>query len=200
MCDAGRIRHHLKHNLWKKENTVIFVGFQAKGTLGRRILEGEKNLRILGEDITVNANIENIESFSGHADQAGIMEWLGGIEKKPRRIFIVHGEEDKQEVLSQKIKDDLAIETVIPERYETYDVTNTQVKAMEHKEINTVKIEFNNNVEEFRMRYEKIYGMLKGIMKEDNELKDTEDVLDVVGDLNKDLSNLYKALREKAAK
>ena len=81
MCEAGRIRHHLKHNLWSEKNTVLFVGYQAVGTLGRRLIDGEKQIRIFGEDITVNARIEYIEGFSGHADQKGLLKFVESFNK-----------------------------------------------------------------------------------------------------------------------
>ena len=92
MCDAGRIRHHLKHNLWRAESTIVFVGFQAIGTLGRSLLEGTKTVKLFGESITVNANIVRLHGISGHADQAGLLRWLSAFEQKPKRVFVVHGE------------------------------------------------------------------------------------------------------------
>ena len=87
MCDAGRIRHHLKHNLWNPKNSIVFVGYQANGTLGRRILDGEKELSILGEKIYVQAKIYNLEGFSGHADYEGLLDWVSGLQKAPQHIF-----------------------------------------------------------------------------------------------------------------
>ena len=92
MCDAGRIRHHLKHNLWRAESTIVFVGFQAIGTLGRSLLEGTKTVKLFGESITVNANIVRLHGISGHADQAGLLRWLSAFKNKPERVFVVHGE------------------------------------------------------------------------------------------------------------
>ncbi len=98
MCDAGRIRHHLKHNLWSAKNSVVFVGYQAMGTLGRSIVDGEKDVTIFGEKIHVEAEIYNLEGFSGHADRDALLDWLGGFQKVPSNIFLVHGEmEGKQE-------------------------------------------------------------------------------------------------------
>lgn len=94
MCEAGRIRHHLKHNLWRKDSTIIFVGYQAEGTLGRRLLDGAKKVRLFGEEISVEARIEMIEGFSGHADKEGLLKWIERFNRKPKKIFIVHGEED----------------------------------------------------------------------------------------------------------
>ena len=91
MCDAGRIRHHLKHNLWRKECTVIFAGYQAEGTIGRALVDGAKTVRLFGETIDVEAHIETLHDISGHADQNGLLEWAGSFEQKPQRIFIVHG-------------------------------------------------------------------------------------------------------------
>ena len=93
MCDAGRIRHHLKHNLWRPECTVLFVGYQAVGTLGRRLLEGERNIKLFGEDIEVHARIESLHGVSGHADMNGLLKWIGAFRTPPERVFVVHGED-----------------------------------------------------------------------------------------------------------
>lgn len=93
MCEAGRIRHHLKHNLWRPECTVLFVGYQSVGTLGRMIVEGVDEVKLFGETIEVRAQIRKLVGMSGHADKAGLLEWLNGFAKKPERIFVVHGED-----------------------------------------------------------------------------------------------------------
>jgi len=120
MCEAGRIKHHLKHNLWRPESTILFVGYQAEGTLGRRILSGEKTVKIFGEEIGVHAQIVKLDAFSGHADQQGLLDFVEGITKKPKRIFLVHGEYEGQQVLAQVIKSRFGIDTVIPDRSEKY--------------------------------------------------------------------------------
>ncbi len=94
MCEAGRIRHHLKHNLWRPECTVLFVGYQANGTLGRYLAEGAKEVRLFGEDIGVHAQVLFLAGLSGHADQNGLLDWLSGFEEKPRKVFLVHGEDN----------------------------------------------------------------------------------------------------------
>ena len=93
MCEAGRIRHHLKHNLWRSECTVCFVGYQAVGTLGRKLIEGAESVKLFGDSITVNAKIEVLKGISGHADQKGLLDWLKGFEQKPDRVIVVHGED-----------------------------------------------------------------------------------------------------------
>lgn len=93
MCEAGRIRHHLKHNLWRPECTILFVGYQAIGTLGRAIVEGVPEVKLFGETIEVRAKIKKLTGLSGHADKAGLIEWLEGFKEKPRRVFVVHGED-----------------------------------------------------------------------------------------------------------
>ncbi len=93
MCEAGRIRHHLKHNLWRPECTVLFVGYQSVGTLGRAIVEGADEVKLFGELIQVRAKIKKLTGISGHADKDGLIEWLQGFEEKPRKVFVVHGED-----------------------------------------------------------------------------------------------------------
>ena len=93
MCEAGRIRHHLKHNLWSDRNTVLFVGYQAEGSFGRKLQDGAKHVRLFGEDISVNAEIAALHGTSGHADQAGLLRWLAGFREKPRQVFVNHGED-----------------------------------------------------------------------------------------------------------
>lgn len=93
MCEAGRIRHHLKHNLWRKECTILFVGYQAVGTLGRSIVDGAAQVKLFGEPIEIRASVKKLAGLSGHADKDGLLDWLSGFEKKPERVFVVHGEE-----------------------------------------------------------------------------------------------------------
>lgn len=93
MCEAGRIRHHLKHNLWRPECTILFVGYQAVGTLGRSIVEGAEEVKLFGEPIQVRAQIKQMAGLSGHADKNGLLEWISGFEEKPRKVFVVHGED-----------------------------------------------------------------------------------------------------------
>lgn len=127
MCTAGRIKHHLKHNLWRKESSIVFVGYQAQGTLGRRIKEGEKAVKIFGEEIQINAEIYALEGFSGHADKEGLIWWLKGFKKKPQKIFVVHGEEEAAKEVSKKIEEELNIKTHIPELGETLSIEGTSV-------------------------------------------------------------------------
>ena len=94
MCEAGRIRHHLKHNLWRPESTIVFVGYQTRGTLGRSLLEGAKEVRLFGESIEVKAKITKIAGISGHADKNGLLKWVNSMtERPPRHVFVVHGED-----------------------------------------------------------------------------------------------------------
>jgi len=92
MCTAGRIRHHLKHGIWDSKNTVLFVGYQAPGTLGRIILDGAKEIRMMGMTLAVNADIRKIGSFSAHADKNGLIRWLNAFSRKPEKVFLIHGE------------------------------------------------------------------------------------------------------------
>ncbi|MBQ1689902.1 MAG: MBL fold metallo-hydrolase, partial [Firmicutes bacterium] len=111
MCEAGRIRHHLKHNLWDPKNSIVFVGYQAEGTLGRAIIDGATEVKLFGETVLVKAEIHNLEGFSGHADQAGLLDWLSGFQKIPKKIFLVHGEEQSKIDFAKKVQEELGLST-----------------------------------------------------------------------------------------
>ncbi|HZK24281.1 MAG TPA: MBL fold metallo-hydrolase [Oscillospiraceae bacterium] len=127
MADAGRIKHHLKHNLWRPESTVLFVGYQAEGTLGRRIRDGARIVKIFGEDIKVNARIVSIDGFSAHADRSELLRWLGRFPKKPQQVFLVHGEENVLPEYAALIERELNLNTYIPEYLETVELTTEAV-------------------------------------------------------------------------
>lgn len=114
MCEAGRIRHHLKHNLWRKDSTIVFVGYQAVGTLGRTLLEGEHQVKLFGETIEVEAKIVKLDGVSGHADKAGLIKWIEAFEKKPEKVFVVHGEGDVCESFTQCLREEHGFDAVAP--------------------------------------------------------------------------------------
>ena len=127
MCEAGRIRHHLKHNLWRPECTILFVGYQAIGTLGRNIIEGEKELRLFGETITVNAHIEELAGVSGHADKKGLLNWVNHFEKKPERVFVVHGEDLVCEDFTKCLKEEYGYNAFAPYSGACFDLAANQM-------------------------------------------------------------------------
>lgn len=114
MCDAGRIRHHLKHNLWKEQNHIIFVGYQAQGTLGRAIIDGAKTVKIFNEEIAVKAHIHTLGGFSAHADQQELLTWLTTIPQPPKQVLLTHGETTARQALAEKIEQDLKLKTCLP--------------------------------------------------------------------------------------
>lgn len=105
MCEAGRIRHHLKHNLWRPECAVLFVGYQAGGTLGRALVDGLQKVKLFGEEIVVQAHVYNFRAMSAHADHSGLLRWIGAFREKPRRVFVVHGEESVCLSFTQELGD-----------------------------------------------------------------------------------------------
>jgi metallo-beta-lactamase family protein len=121
MCDAGRVVHHLASNLPRAQNAIIITGFQAFGSLGRRLVDKAQKVRLLGDEVLVKASVHTIGGLSAHADQAGLMDWLKGFENQPQTIFVVHGEPEASSVFAESIRDDLHWKNVvIPERLHTY--------------------------------------------------------------------------------
>lgn len=163
MCEAGRIKHHLKHNLWREDSSVIFVGYQAQNTLGRRIKDGEKTVKIFGEEIGVRCKVYSIEGFSGHADQKGLLDWIGAFKKKPAKVFLVHGEEAALSELSRRIETDFGIPNEIAQLNQMIELSAAYHKkvmvetVVVRKEslistLNAVKYNFNEAMENIEHR------------------------------------------------
>lgn len=183
MCDAGRIKHHLKHNLWRPESTILFVGFQAQGTLGRRILEGEKLVKIHGEQVAVKADIRNIEAYSAHADRTGLVNWLKNFVVPPRAVFLVHGEEQAQISLAECIKDELNIPVYIPAWQDEFELR--PIENGSHNEA------LNRDLSK-AMRAEQMYLdyrlKLQKNFSEEWENKNYDKIIELLSDLNAKIS------------
>ncbi len=203
MCTAGRIKHHLKHNLWRKESSVVFVGYQANGTLGRRIKDGEKVVKIFGEEIQVNAEIHSLEGFSGHADKEGIIRWIKSFKNKPKKIFVVHGEEEATEEISRKIEEELKIKTHIPELGETLAIEGERVLFAEKVEVDRR----NREIRELEEGIEKLkltFGpLLQRLGYKANNSVDSEKLVKIKNkliELHKDILDLNMMLTEAKGK
>ena len=126
MCDAGRIKHHLKHNLWRQESTVLFVGYQAVGTLGRALIGGAKEVKLFQEEVHVNAHIIQFPGMSGHADQEGLLKWAGSLRAKPDRVFVTHGEDKVTELFAEKLWDEFRYPAMAPFSGTVFDLKENE--------------------------------------------------------------------------
>lgn len=169
MCTAGRIRHHLKHNLWKANNSIVFVGYQAEGTLGRILKDGTKKVKLLGEDIAVLAEIHSIEGFSGHGDQQDLLNWIGGFRKKPKRIFLVHGEEDASQTLSQLITNKYHIPTTIPNMGYVFQLEDEVLKAYSGEMLEPIQ-----RKENIKKELQQVYNQFESLVSKTNRIMDDE--------------------------
>ena len=122
MCTAGRIKHHLRRNITDERSTILFVGYQGRGTLGRQILRGDKQVRIHGQQYEVRADIEQIFGFSGHADRTALMHWISSFQEEPQHLFLTHGEEESSLALAETIKQDLGWDAIVPEYRQMFNV------------------------------------------------------------------------------
>ncbi len=128
MCDAGRIRHHLKHNLWRPECTIVFVGYQGEGTLGRALLDGVKTVKLFGEEIAVRARIVNFKGLSSHADRNHLLAWIKAFDPKPQQVFVVHGDNKVTDIYAQTLRD-MGISAHAPLYEEVYDLASNRMLA-----------------------------------------------------------------------
>jgi len=172
MCDAGRIRHHLKHNLWGKKNSIVFVGYQAEGTLGRRLIEGVKEVTLFGEVIHVGAEIHSLEGFSGHADRDQLFAWLSGFQRSPHKIFLVHGEMEGKEAFAKYVRENKGWDSEVVRGYDEYELTagsaipKEDVRTAETPEGQDIEDEFvsDEEIERTRQRLASIHTDLENIL------------------------------------
>jgi len=144
MADAGRIKHHLKHNLWRKGASIVFVGFQAQGTTGRRIVDGADKVRIFNEDVAVKAKIYTINGFSAHAGQDQLLEWLGHFQSAGMQVFLIHGEYTGQQVLAEMIRERFGFPVTIPDYLEEITLKpNEMPTRIKHPEEARPKIDWS---------------------------------------------------------
>jgi len=196
MCEAGRIKHHLKHNLWRSDSTILFVGYQAEGTLGRRILDGAKSVKIFGEDISINARIEMIEGFSGHADKNGLIQWVGSFVKKPKNIFIVHGEENVMHEFANAIEQEFGIRTIIPSKGDSFIVTLSSVTDVTGKpeKVERVfrfkRLEILDYLEKIKEEIDEMSEMVKEDLKRETDDSEVDAIKQKLKNLEKSISDV----------
>ena len=195
MCEVGRIKHHLKHNLWNPKSTILFVGYQAPGTLGYNIVNGAKTVKIFGEEIAVNARIEYIEGYSGHADQELLMNFIYSFIKKPKHIFLVHGEPESQDILKEKIETETGLSVTTPEFGETYrlDENLEMIHKIERKVAKTLRREIIERLEKLKAEIKDMDEYVRKDMDDEN-LRD-EDIFRInekIKDLEKQIVNVIE--------
>ncbi len=196
MCEVGRIKHHLKHNLWNPKSTILFVGYQAPGTLGRNIVDGAKKVRIFGEEIAVNARIEYIEGYSGHADQEWLMNFIYSFTaKRPDHIFLVHGEPEGQRVLKEKIIQETKIPVTIPDFGEVYslEAMKTINKLVLPNEYRYIRLEIIERLETIKEEIKEMTQIVRdGMLSEDINDEEIAKLADKIKALEKQIVNVIE--------
>jgi metallo-beta-lactamase family protein len=194
MCEAGRIRHHLKHNLWDERNSVIFVGYQAEGTLGKLLVEGAEEVTLFGESIKVRAQIHNLEGFSGHADRDGLLAWLKGFQKEPKHIFLVHGETQAKEDFAKTVKEEIGYDPIIVrgnseftlEKDEIVDKKEAMEDAIDEETLNNTR----ENLSEIHRRIEDILYNARLVVGDEITPEKLAKINNIVLELEKSTINL----------
>ena len=190
MCEAGRIRHHLKHNLWDSRNSIVFVGYQAEGTLGRMLVEGAKEVKLFGEPIMVGAEIYNLEGFSGHADQKGLLDWLGGFQKEPKHIFLVHGETQSKIDFAAKVKEVFGYEQIVVNGNTEYELETGEILSREEVIREALDQE---DIEKLKDKLSSIKGELDTVIASAETAVSKQISLDKLTQINNIVQELEKA-------
>ena len=163
MCEAGRIRHHLKHNLWDARNSIVFVGYQGEGTLGRALIDGLKDVTLFGEDVHVQAEIYNLEGFSGHADQDALFTWVSAFQKRPKQLFLVHGEEDSKRDFAALLKDKLGYDAIPIMGNSEFEIDMNEVTVLNMEEAVRTAAE-DEDIQKVRSKISDIHEQLEKIL------------------------------------
>lgn len=184
MCDAGRIKHHLKHNITNEKSTILFVGYQAVGTLGRRLLDGAQTVKIFGEEFPVNAEVTMMDGMSGHADQAGLLEWIDAFEEKPKMVFVVHGEDEVTESFADLLESEHGVKAMAPFSGTQFDLANgdfiriARGKKIEHGDGSRPASDSFTKLKIAEKRLEKVIEASKGLTNKDLD-KFTKEINDL---------------------
>mgnify|MGYP004608749749 FL=1 len=198
MCEVGRIKHHLKHNLWNPNSTILFVGYQAPGTLGRKIVDGAKKVKIFGEEIAVNARIEYIEGYSGHADQEWLLNFVYSFLRKPKTIFLVHGEPEGQVILKQKLQGTTQIPVIIPEYGEEYELNEEvqrlgRVRGAKEHEKKYIRLEVLDRIQTLKEELEDMSDIVKeDMLNEDAKDEDIEKLNERIKELEQQIVKIVE--------
>ncbi len=202
MCEAGRIRHHLKHNLWNPKASIIFVGYQAEGTLGRMLVEGAEEVTLFGETIRVNAEIYNLEGFSGHADRDGLLTWLRGFHKEPKHIFLVHGEPESKRDFAETVERELGYHPIVVQGNSEFVLEKDEIVNKEQALRDAMDSEALENV---KKNISDIHRRLEGILYNTHLAVDSTlspeklaKINNIVLELEKDSVNLGAAVTEES--
>jgi len=189
MCEAGRIRHHLKHNLWRHNSSIVFVGYQGEGTLGRRLLEGAQTVKLFGEEIAVNAQIHNLEGFSGHADRDELLRWVKGFEVKPEALFIVHGENQAKHDFAATVEEATGIKPIVIEDVCEYEPEGARTQDEQQVLSDIMDAE---SLEKLKARISTIKGSLEDLLYKAEMAATAENDPAALADLNDKLLALEK--------
>lgn len=196
MCEVGRIKHHLKHNLWRRESTILFVGYQALGTLGRKIVDGAKTVKIFGEEIGVNAEVKYIEAFSGHADKNGLLHFIDTFHHKPKQIYLVHGDEDAQLELAGEIKKEFGIPVEIPMHGDVYEIDAERIrKSAELKSPNAnqyIRLEVLEKMHTLRDELEEMTSIVSNDLKEETNDEKVKEIVEKLRGLEQQIVEILK--------
>lgn len=198
MCEAGRIRHHLKHGLWDARNSVVFVGYQAEGTLGRLIVQGAKEVKLFGEVVNVNAQIHNLEGFSGHADQKGLLDWVGGFQVEPKNIFLVHGELESKQDLAEVINAQFGYKPTVVTQNSEFELETGELISQDEVIAEVIDEEGVSDLKEkitsLKLDLDAILSQATGAVNEDASANKLKEINNIVLELEKATVNLGSSL------
>lgn len=198
MCEAGRIRHHLKHNLWDSRNSIVFVGYQAEGTLGRMLIEGAKEVKLFGETISVKAEIHNLEGFSGHADQKGLMDWLSGFRQEPEQIFLVHGELESKKDFARLVGDELGFHPVVITENSEFELETGQLLSRDQVIMDVMDDEgieeLKDKIGVIKSELDSVLSSTQGIIENKISAEKLQQINNIVLELEKASANLGSSI------